>query len=122
MVFHQPLIPVLPVAKEILSKTKLIGSSRGHNDGDTSHPRTGKEADSKKRTLTKLHLPVIGRSRSLHSKQIKKSAQRADVPLYTSQPLISEPEALVVDEIGVIQTPRSSGTFHHPSNHSSSLA
>lgn len=118
MVFHQPLIPVLPVAKEILSKTKLIGSSR-HNDADV---RSGKGSDSKKRSLTKFHLPSIGWSRSMHSKQSKKSAQRANIPLYTLQPLTSEPEPLDVDEMGVIQTPqRSSFGSTFPPNHPSSL-
>jgi len=28
MAFHQPLLPVLPVARELFSKTKLIGSTK----------------------------------------------------------------------------------------------
>jgi hypothetical protein len=34
MVFHQPLIPVLPVARELLSKTKLIASKGSSRDGE----------------------------------------------------------------------------------------
>jgi len=33
MVFHQPLVPILPVARELFSKTKLIASRGSHYDG-----------------------------------------------------------------------------------------
>jgi len=110
MVFHQPLVPVFPVAKEILSKTKLIGSSR-HGDADTNNFWSGK--DSKKRSLSKFHFPSIGRSRSMHPKRIKKSGISPDIPVYTSQPLTLEPESLVADEMGAIQAPQRS-SFNHP--------
>ena len=32
MVFHQPLVPVLPVARELLSKTKWLNSKGSHSD------------------------------------------------------------------------------------------
>ncbi|KAF9451680.1 hypothetical protein P691DRAFT_757138 [Macrolepiota fuliginosa MF-IS2] len=102
MVFHQPLIPVFPVAREILSKTKLIGSSKGAHDTQPEGSRGGKAAVIK-RTLT-FSLGKA-RSRSLHPSRTKKLAQRPDVPVYATQRLTTEPEALLSDEMGVIQTP-----------------
>jgi len=115
MVFHQPLVPVFPMAKEILSKTKLLGSSR-HGDPETGNSRSGKDA--KKRGMSKFHLPSIGRSRSMQPKQTKKSGISPDVPVYFSQPLTSEPETLVADEMGAMQsTQRSSfSVMSHPLN------
>ena len=116
MVFHQPLVPVFPMAKEILSKTKLLGSSR-HGDAETSNSRSGKDA--KKRSM--FHLPSIGRSRSMQPKQTKKSGISPDIPVYISQPLTSEPETLAADEMGAMQsTQRSSfSVMSHPLNKSS---
>lgn len=116
MVFHQPLIPVLPVAKEILSKTKFKGSSRVAHDADLDSRRPGKETE-RKRTLT-FHLPGRSHSRSLHSKRAKKTIQPPDVPRLTSQPLVAEPEPIGADDLGIVQTVHSGfgASGHH--NHS----
>jgi len=103
MVFHQPLVPVLPMAKEILSKTKLLGSFR-HGDAETSKFRSGKDA--KKHNMSKFHLPSIGRSRSIQPKQTEESRISPNIPVYTSQPLTLEPESLVVDESGASSYPQ----------------
>lgn len=114
MVFHQPLIPVLPVAKEILSKTKLIGTSRGAHDVEPESSRPVKGAE-RKRTLT-FSLGK-SRSRSLYSGRMKKPTQRRlDVPPYATQPLTAEPETLLPDEMGIVQTPHRQGhgvLYHH---------
>jgi len=119
MVFHQPLIPVFPVAKEILSKTKLIGSSRAVHDAEFDNPHLGKEME-RKRILT-FQLPGKGHSRSLLSKWAKKSTQRPDVPTSTSQSLVTEQASIVADELGIIQTTRREFTTSRPHDHSASL-
>lgn len=50
MAFNQPLVPVLPVAREIISKTKWVNSKHHHE----SHKRG---------TITPRSLPFIGASR-----------------------------------------------------------
>ena len=101
MVFHQPLIPVFPVARQILSKTKLVGSSRHIPSADTDSSLTAR-GTIKKRTLT-LRLPG---KRSLPAKLRKKPANiETGVPIYTSQPLSAEPEPLETNELEPFQTP-----------------
>lgn len=120
MVFHQPLIPVFPVAREILSKTKLIGPSRAAHNADAESSRPGRETE-KKRTLM-FHLPGKGRERSLHFKQGKNPTQRRELPTYSSQPLTIEPEPLEADEMGLIRTSHRRGfrIFHHHDQSSTS--
>jgi hypothetical protein len=102
MVFHQPLIPVFPVARQILSKTKLVGSSRSIQNVDADSSLAAK-GTVKKRTLN-LRLPG---KRSLPAKLKKKSAVIVtDVPIYTSQPLSAEPEPLKADGMEPLQTPQ----------------
>jgi hypothetical protein len=113
MVFHQPLIPVFPVARQILSKTKLVGSSRHIPSADADGSLTAR-GTVKKRTLT-LRLPG---TRSLTAKLKKKPANiETSVPIYTSQPLSAEPEPLEADEIESPQTPQE-GSLEalHPSS------
>ncbi len=116
MVVHQPLIPVAPVAKEILSKTKFLGSSRAAHDTAFDNRRSGKDTE-KKRTLT-FHLPGKGLNRSSHSRRSKNPTQRPDISAITLQPLVTEPESMVPDELGIIQTRRSFGA---PSHHDDSV-
>lgn len=41
--FHQPLVPVLPVARELITKTKWLALPKGpaNDDGHHIHPTTG---------------------------------------------------------------------------------
>ena len=40
MAFQQPLVPVLPVARELISKTKWIKSSSHNHTPESEHPRS----------------------------------------------------------------------------------
>ncbi|XP_006460255.1 hypothetical protein AGABI2DRAFT_117215 [Agaricus bisporus var. bisporus H97] len=106
MVFHQPLIPVFPVARQILSKTKLVGSSRVIQSTEVDGSLTSRRTE-KKRTLT-LRLPGKHWGRSIPTKLKKKPTNPTvvvpDVPIYTSQPLSAEPEPLKANEMEVIET------------------
>lgn len=53
MAFNQPLVPVLPVARELIAKTKWVSSSKGHSN----HP-----GPLKRKGTAKL-LPFVGSSR-----------------------------------------------------------
>jgi hypothetical protein len=94
MVFHQPLIPVLPVARELISKTKWIGSkgsrmdAHGHSDSSKSAQAKTNEAKLSTILLSKRSpSPYREPRRVLHRKADSSSS-------FASSPMTSEPEPM----------------------------
>jgi len=100
MAFHQPLVPVLPVARELLAKTKWT-ASKSTNPHDNPlrllHPRAfGLDDD---RRLNSVHIETSKKS-DTSSKSPWKNALRggnkepAPTVLGPSTPLTAEPEQI----------------------------
>ncbi|KAJ7498810.1 golgi-body localization protein domain-containing protein [Mycena latifolia] len=77
MAFHQPLVPVLPVARELISKTKWIANkSTGHDiDALVSPPKV-----SRARAITQGAEEDGAESDRSHSPRWRKSRKRIDMP------------------------------------------
>ncbi|KAF8845847.1 hypothetical protein BDN67DRAFT_961498 [Paxillus ammoniavirescens] len=93
MAFHQPLVPVLPVARELFSKTKLI-ASKNAAQADPRPPLNKKFTLRGKKTATDT---------TIREKQPRRSSSSSSpsVPTpsnnLTGMALTDEPEALVQD-------------------------
>lgn len=101
MAFHQPLLPVLPVARELLSKTKLIPSSKAAPQIEAKGPppklpraKALSVEDSTKLDLTQ---PIRSRSSSPSKGRWRKgshqSLETSSTPIMSSE-LTVEPETL----------------------------
>ncbi len=87
MAFNQPLVPVLPVARELISKTKWVSSSKSHNPNQDTIRRKG---------TTKL-LPFVGSSR--------KSSSGSRTPSSTPRDLLPEEPRPPMPSIPIPPTP-----------------
>jgi len=101
MAFHQPLLPVLPVARELLSKTKWIASSSKappQIDYKGPPPKLPRAKVLSVDDDTKLDLI---QSKAPHRGWRKGSGRRPEAapPSLTTVSLTDEPESLAVDEI-----------------------
>jgi hypothetical protein len=106
MAFHQPLLPVFPVARELLSKTKWIASSSKvplQIDGKGPPPKLPRakvlsvDDDAK---LDSIRLNTgRARSKSPHRGWLKGPRQKSEEspPRFTTLPLTEEPEPLAAD-------------------------
>ncbi|KAF4601061.1 hypothetical protein EYR38_005710 [Pleurotus pulmonarius] len=85
MALHQPLVPVLPVARELISKTKWINAKSQNATSSSSRPES-----SKRRSRSKKRSP------SPHRRWQKLSKKRPETPPATYQltPLTDEPESM----------------------------
>lgn len=96
IVFHQSFIPVLPVARELISKTKWNPSSKG-TEHQPSVPRLmrGKHENSDVKLL------VRRRTRTPSPRRWMKGSKRKPEPpptSFTALPLTDEPEPLEPEE------------------------
>ena len=98
MALNQPLVPVLPVARELLSKTKWTASKAPHDHPlRLLHPTILATDDDSR--LNWIHggmlKTVEGSSKHVHRNPFK---TKKDPPvLFTETPLTSEPEPLDVE-------------------------
>lgn len=102
MAFNQPLIPVMPVARELLSKTKWINSKGSHVDGPLQ-PKLVKaptnlveqNKGARRRSLSTTTLPP---PRALSPGRRWKRTSHRDLephpPSYIEAPFTAEPESL----------------------------
>ncbi|GLB33910.1 putative RNA pol II promoter Fmp27 protein [Lyophyllum shimeji] len=111
MAFHQPLLPVLPVARELISKTKWIpSSSKTATQIDIRGPPPKLP---RVRRLSIEDDANLSRAQSRHSKTRSKSAgprwrqtsHRKLEPNITSLPLTDEPESITTE----VELPNRSG-------------
>ena len=99
MALNQPLLPVLPVARELFSKTKLMSSKAHHASQDNVlqflHPRffaiDGQQSNA---------APVEELNRWDASSNLphSPSSRHGDSPLISSLPLTAEPETIESDQ------------------------
>lgn len=109
MAFHQPLLPVLPVARELISKTKWIASSssKGPSQIDSKGPppqlpraKLLSEDDDTKLELVQDRTQRA-RSKSPHRgwrRGTSRKLEAATPPSFTTFPLTDEPDSLTLDE------------------------
>ncbi|KAF8974465.1 golgi-body localization protein domain-containing protein [Flammula alnicola] len=98
MAFHQPLVPVLPVARELLSKTKWISRAQPHDSPlRLLHPSILATDDDQR--LNWMHREA-SRKTEISSKSSWRSPLRnnKDPPSITSLPLTAEPESMESSE------------------------
>lgn len=99
MAFHQPLLPVLPVAKELISKTKWSATKNTQvHDSPFKmlHPRMMLTADDDTR-LQLLHNNDGSKGTSSSTRNWKnplRSAKNPSPSIIPSQPLSAEPESI----------------------------
>jgi hypothetical protein len=88
MVFHQPLIPVLPVARELISKTKWIGSKGSSHTEVHGHLGSALHAKAVEDDATSRDSPSPHRPwrKTLHRATVSSAS-------LISSPLTSEPES-----------------------------
>ena len=86
--FQQPLVPVLPVARELITKTKWIAKKDSHQNDRPSRPSTPKLLKAKRPTPAG---DTIGRSMLGPD---RKSSDKSTGVLVDPALLTSEPEAL----------------------------
>ncbi|KAF9485263.1 hypothetical protein BDN70DRAFT_871269 [Pholiota conissans] len=96
MAFHQPLVPVLPVARELLAKTKWTASSKPQpHDSPLRllHPRILATDDDQRINWT---ISEAARKTEISSKSSWRNALRhnKESPKLTSLPLTDEPEQI----------------------------
>ncbi|KAF9464454.1 golgi-body localization protein domain-containing protein [Collybia nuda] len=105
MAFHQPLLPVLPVARELISKTKWIASSsKAPSQVDAKGPppklpRAKVLSVDDNSKLELVHKPR-SKSKSPHRGWRKAARRKPEVPIpnITTLPLTDEPESFEIDE------------------------
>lgn len=100
MAFHQPLVPVLPVARELLAKTKWTASSKPQpHDSPLRllHPRILATDDDQRINWT---VSESSRKTEISSKSSWRHALRnnKESPKLTSLPLTAEPEPIDTTE------------------------
>lgn len=110
MAFHQPLLPVLPVAKELISKTRWTSKTSSVHDSALKnlHPRIlVADDDSRLEWLQNEGAKVDIGAPALTGKLWKKSPHRSGVARtgegsglghITSKPLSTEPDRIGSDE------------------------
>ncbi|KDR83645.1 hypothetical protein GALMADRAFT_235956 [Galerina marginata CBS 339.88] len=98
MAFHQPLVPVLPVARELLAKTKWTASSKANNQPHDNplrllHPRLFTTDDDRRLGWVQNEVPkkAEGAPKSAWRNALRSNR---DSPLLTSLPLTAEPESI----------------------------
>lgn len=104
MAFHQPLVPVLPVARELLAKTRWTASktTQAHDSPlMLLHPQIFSIDDD--RRLTRMQTDVGKRAEGSKSGWRNALRTNKDPPSFTSLPLTAEPEPIESE-------PRQSGT------------
>jgi len=94
MAFNQPLLPVLPVARELISKTKWKSSKSTHTLHESPlhflHPRYfAIDANQSNQALAEG-------SQSQTSSQVLPSVIDKDPPIISSLPLTAEPESMAL--------------------------
>ena len=97
MALNQPLVPVLPVARELLSKTKWTASKSPHDHPlRLLHPTIlATDDDSRLNWIHGGTLKTIeGSSKHVHRNPFK---TKKDSPVFTETPLTAEPEPLDVE-------------------------
>lgn len=108
MAFHQPLLPVLPVARELLSKTKWIASSSKvppQIDLKGAPPKLPRakvlSVDDDTKLDSARSKTERARSKSPHRgwrKGSRRKFEAATPASFTNLPLTDEPDSLAVDE------------------------
>jgi hypothetical protein len=92
---HQPLVPVLPVARELFSKTKWIASKSAANIDAQTPPKTPKL-----RARTEDEKLSRSDSRSQPQRRLKKKSLRGTRPSDLVLPLLTaEPESFADDDV-----------------------
>lgn len=95
MVFHQPLIPVLPVAKELISKTKWTSSKTGIQSHEHPlqllHPGVLASDNDSRLTLRRSGSSTT----SVPQSRSSVGAQSRDDAGSTSVPVTTEPDRLI---------------------------
>jgi hypothetical protein len=100
MAFHQPLVPVLPVARELLSKTRWTSSKSTNQPHDNPlrllHPRL-LATDDDHRLNSMIHVQPLKKPETpAKTSRRNPSKNSKDTPLVlTSLPLTAEPEAMI---------------------------
>jgi hypothetical protein len=99
MAFHQPLVPVLPVARELLSKTRWTSSKSTAQPHDNPlrllHPRIFATDDDHR--LNSIHVEPLKKPETpAKTSRRNPSKNSKDTSLVlTSLPLTAEPEAMI---------------------------
>ena len=126
MALNQPLVPVLPVARELLSKTRWTASKSGNQPHDHPlrllHPTIlATDDDSRLNWIHGGTLKTIEGS-SKHAQRNPFKAKK-DPPVFTETPLTAEPESLDPEPQGSDSPPTSrkrvKSLFGRSSRHSS---
>lgn len=92
MAFNQPLLPVLPVARELISKTKWMSSRANHASQDNAlqflHPRflaiDGQQSNA----------ALAEELKKLDSSDLLQHGRHGESPRISSLPLTAEPESM----------------------------
>ena len=99
MAFHQPLVPVLPVARELLSKTRWTSSKSTNQPHDNPlrllHPRIFATDDDHR--LNSIHVEPLRKPETPPKTSWRNPLKNSkDTPLVlTSLPMTAEPEAMI---------------------------
>ncbi|KIY49303.1 hypothetical protein FISHEDRAFT_9609, partial [Fistulina hepatica ATCC 64428] len=99
MAFHQPLVPVFPVAKELISKTKLM-SSKNSKPGEGGPPSRSSTPVGTKPKRKALHeAPNSGANISQEESRWKRTSNRKGEPVIAEPaiPFTTEPELIEFD-------------------------
>ncbi|KIK68037.1 hypothetical protein GYMLUDRAFT_238205 [Collybiopsis luxurians FD-317 M1] len=122
MAFHQPLVPVLPVARELISKTKWIASKgtaavmehssppkSSHPKAITNIPHDQEEEDGHRPSFSSSHsdLPLSNTRSSPPLRSWKKASNRQQEisTVFGAGPLIADPEPMNDEELGISGQP-----------------
>jgi hypothetical protein len=126
MALNQPLVPVLPVARELLSKTRWTASKSGNQPHDHPlrllHPTIlATDDDSRLNWIHGGTLKTIeASSKHAHRNPFK---TKKDSPIFTETPLTAEPEPMDLEPQGsdsrANSRKRVKSLFSKPSRHSS---
>ena len=100
MAFHQPLVPVLPVARELFSKTKWTSSKSSNQPHDNPlrllHPRIFATDDDHR--LNSIHIEPLKKPETPGKTSWRnplKNSKDAPPTLLTPHPLTAEPESII---------------------------
>ena len=126
MALNQPLVPVLPVARELLSKTRWMASKSGNQPHDHPlrllHPTIlATDDDSRLNWIHGGTLKTIEGSSKLG--QHNPFRTKKDSPIFTETPLTAEPESMDLESQSSDSHPTSrkrvKSLFSRSSRHSS---
>uniref|UniRef100_A0A0W0FJY9 Uncharacterized protein n=1 Tax=Moniliophthora roreri TaxID=221103 RepID=A0A0W0FJY9_MONRR len=114
MALHQPLVPVLPVARELISKTKWIASKGGHSLAEHSTPKpsrlkpiAGPQQESARSSEEAMdeHLSHNTQDPPHSRTRWKKASRRVPEPVLFAEKLTAEPDLFhSSDHIETIQS------------------